>query len=70
MDILGPLLKAMGNRQFILIAINYFTKKVKVEALANISFIWKNIIYRFGIIRTLIIDNGTQFNNHKMKEQC
>ena len=55
-----------GKRQvrFLLIAINYFTKLVEVEALATITeakvqnFVWKNIICRFGIPRTIISDNG------------
>ena len=34
------------------------------------AFNWKNIITRFGILRTLIINNGTQFKSSKIQEFC
>jgi hypothetical protein len=37
MEIVGPFSKATRKRQFILVAIDYFTKRVKAEALANIT---------------------------------
>ena len=46
-----------------LVAIDYFIKWVEVEALSTITeakiqnFIWKNIICRFGIPRTIISGN-------------
>ena len=45
---------------------DYFTKWVETELLVNIKdvdakkFVWKNIITRFGIPRTLISDDGLQ----------
>ena len=68
-DIVGPL--PLGKRQvkFLLVAIDYFTKWVEVEALATITeakirnFVWKNIICKFGIPMTIISDNGWQFDN-------
>ena len=62
--ILGPF--PIGTRQlkFLVVRINYFTKWVEVEPLAKITeqnvknFIWKNIIFRFGIPRVLVSDNG------------
>ena len=55
-----------GKRQvkFLLIAIDYFTKWVEAEALATSmeakvwNFVWKNIVYRFGIPQTIISNNG------------
>ena len=50
--------------KFLVVGIDYFTKWVEAEALATIteknirSFIWKNIIYRYGIPRVLVSDNG------------
>jgi hypothetical protein len=35
MDILGPFPKATGGRQFVLIAVDYFTNWVEAEALAK-----------------------------------
>ena len=64
LDILGPFLQSTGNRRFVLVAVNYFTKWAKAEALANIrdidvkKFVWKNIVTRFGVPDSLISDNG------------
>lgn len=46
---------------------------VEAEALATIteakvqSFLWKNIVCRFGIPRTIILDNGRQFDNQAFR---
>ena len=68
-DIVGSLPQGKGEEKFLLVAIDYFTKWVKAEALAMIteariqSFVWKNIICRFGIPLTIISDNGRQFDS-------
>ena len=55
--------------KFLLIAIDYFTKWIEIEALSTImeariqNFIWKNIACRFGIPKTIISNNGRQFDN-------
>ena len=65
-----------GQVKFLLVAINYFTKWVEAEALAMIteariqSFFWKNIICRFGIPLTIILDNGRQFDNQGFRDFC
>ena len=47
-----------------LVGTDYFTKWVKAEPLLNIrdvdanKFVWKNIVTRFGVPRTLISNNG------------
>ena len=64
LDILGPFPRATGNRRFVLVAVDYFTKWAEAEALANIQdidmkkFVWKNIVTRFGIMNSLVSDNG------------
>ena len=68
----------IGVRQlkFLVVGIDYFTKWVEAEALANIteknirSFVWRNIICRFGIPRILVFDNGKQFNNSAFNNFC
>ena len=51
------------------VATDYFTKLVEVEALANIGdvdvkkFVWKNIVMRFGVPRALMFDNELQFDS-------
>ena len=57
MDIVGPLPTAKGNKKFVIVAVDYFTKWAKAEALAGIgqsdvkSFVWKNVVCRFGILK-------------------
>ena len=69
MDIVGPFPKAIGNKRYLLVGTDYFTKWVETDPLANIMdmdakrFIWKNIVTRFGIPRALISDNGLQFDS-------
>ena len=69
LDIVSPFPKAVGNKRYLLVGTNYFTKWVEVEPLANIRdvdakrFVWKNIVTRFGIPHTLISDNGLQFDS-------
>ena len=59
-----------------MVGINYFTKWVEAEALATItdknarSFVWRNIICRYGIPRMLVLDNGKQFDNDAFRDFC
>ena len=67
LDIIGPFPRATGNRRFVLMVMDYFTKWVEAEALTNIldvdvkKFVWKNIVTRFGVPESLVLDNGLQF---------
>ena len=62
--IVGPFPKVVGNKMYLLVNTDYFTKWVEVEPLANIrdvdakKFVWKNIVTRFEVPRTLILGNG------------
>jgi len=62
--------------KFFIVTIEYFTKWIEVEPIVIVSaskiqnFVWQNIIYRFVVLRTLILDNGTQFASKQMKEMC
>ena len=52
-----------------MVAVDYFTKWVKAEALANIrdvdvkKFVWKNIVMRFRVLESLVSNNGLQFDS-------
>ena len=76
LDIIGPFPRATGNRRFVLVAVDYFTKWAEAEALANIrdvdvkKFVWKNIVTRFGVPNSLISDNGLQFDSRAFREFC
>jgi len=76
MDILGPFPKATGQRKFLLVDVDYFTKWVEAEAVASITenevrkFIWKNIVTRFGVPQTMIFGNGRQFDTDRPRDYC
>ena len=76
LDIVGPFSKAAGNRRWFLVDIDYFTMWVETKPLANIRdvdakrFVWKNIVTRFGIPHTLILDNGLQFDSKAFRRYC
>ena len=73
---MGPFPKAAGNKRYLLVGTDYFTKWVEIEPLANIrdvdakKFFWKNIVTRFGVPHTLISNNGLQFNSKAFKRYC
>ena len=75
-DIVGPFPKGKGQKKFLIVAIEYFSKWVEAEPVETITeariidFLWKNIICRFGLPRVLISDNGTQFCGQKIKDFC
>lgn len=66
-DIVGSFVKANGGKQFLVVAVDYFTKWVEAEPLTKISqdemiyFIWKNICCWLGLPRIIISNNGPQF---------
>ena len=70
----GTFSKAVGNKKYLLVCTNYFTKWVEAEPLTNIRdvdvkrFIWKNIITRFGVPYVLISDNGLQFDSKAFRK--
>ncbi|KAK3033969.1 hypothetical protein RJ639_034133 [Escallonia herrerae] len=76
MDLLGPFPKASGQRRFVIVAIDYFTKWTEAESLETITsakcedFFWKNVICRFGVPRALVVDNGKQFDNNNFRTFC
>ena len=76
LDIVGPFPKAAGNKRYLLVGMDYFTKWVEAEPLANIrdvdakKFVWKNIVTQFGVPRTLISDNGLQFDSKSFRRYC
>ena len=76
LDIMGPFPTTIRQVKFLVVNIDYFTKWVEAETLATITeknvrnFVWRNIIYRFGIPRVLISGNEKQFNNDLFRDFC
>ena len=60
---------ARSQLRYCLVAIDYLTKWVEVEPLAQqteakcTNFLWKSIICRFGLPHTVVSDNGRQFGD-------
>ena len=71
LDILGPLPPASGQRKYIIVGVDYFTRWVEAEPLATITesqverFVWRNLITRFGLPQSIVTDNGPQFAGRK-----
>ncbi|KAK3005510.1 hypothetical protein RJ639_016069 [Escallonia herrerae] len=67
---------ATGQRCFVIVAIDYFTKWTEAEALATITaskceeFFWKNVVCHFGVPKILITDNGKQFDYSNFRSFC
>ncbi|XP_070019725.1 uncharacterized protein [Nicotiana sylvestris] len=75
MDVIGPIEPSASNgHRFILVAIDYFTKWVEAKTFKYVTkkpvvnFVHSNIIFRFGIPKVIITDNGANLNSHLMKE--
>ena len=75
-DILRPFPLAPGRFKYLVVAINYFTKWIKVEPLPTTmaekvrKLVWKRIIFRYGVSHQLVSNNGTQFMDWRFKDLC
>ena len=76
LDIVSPFPKAAGNKRYLLVGTDYFTKRVEAEPLANIRdvdakrFVCRNIVTRFEVPWTLISDNELQFDSKAFRRYC
>ena len=67
-DIVGLLSTAPAQKKLLLVATDYFSKWIEADAFSSIKdrdvtrFIWKNIVCRFSIPRSIVSDNGSQFD--------
>ena len=73
---MGHFQKATGNRRWLHVSIDYFTKWVEAEPISNIKdvdayrFVWRSIVTRFKIPHMLISDNGLQFDSKDFRRYC
>ena len=76
LNIIGHFPTAIRQLKFLVVGIDYFTKWVEAKALATIteknirSFVWRNIICRYGIPKVLVSDNEKQFDNIVFRDFC
>ncbi|XP_030964527.1 protein NYNRIN-like [Quercus lobata] len=76
LNVVGPLPKSLGGHLYILAASDYFSKwaeaiplrEVKKENVVN--FIRTHLIYRYGVPRYIITDNGKPFYNSMVTQLC
>jgi len=60
---------AIRQMEYLVVAIEYFTKWIEAEPVAQITtpkiqhFVWKNVVCRFGVPRHLVSDNETEFTS-------
>jgi hypothetical protein len=75
LDVVGPFKKAKGGFTHIFVALDKFTKWIKVKPAASITTVKavefiKKIMYKFDIPNNIITDNGTQFTAREFKDFC
>uniref|UniRef100_A0A2N9F0S4 Uncharacterized protein n=1 Tax=Fagus sylvatica TaxID=28930 RepID=A0A2N9F0S4_FAGSY len=77
MDVIGAITpKASNGHEFILVAIDYFTKWVEACSFKNVTqvavarFLKNNIICCYGMPEMLITDNASNLNNRMMDQLC
>jgi hypothetical protein len=74
--LLGPLPPAQGNLKYVVVAVEYFSKWIEAKSLDTITlaivqkFFWQNIVCRFGVLKAITVDNGTQFDAETFKTFC
>ena len=75
-DIVRPLPTAPAQKKLLLVATDYFSKWVEAKAFSSnkdrdvTQFIWKNIVCRFGIPRSIVSNNGPQFDSRVYQNFC
>ena len=65
-----------AQKKLLLVATDYFSKWIEADAFPSIKdkdvtrFIWKNIVCQFGIPRSIVSDNGPQFDSQIYRDFC
>ena len=73
---MGLLKQSTSQKQNIIIACDYFMKGVEVEAVAEVTkkrirgFLYNNILSRFKVLHTPVMDNGNQFKCKGIWDFC
>ncbi|GJU11947.1 reverse transcriptase domain-containing protein [Tanacetum coccineum] len=75
-DIADPFSEGPGKVKFLIVAMDYFKKWIEAKVVATISggqvkkFVWDNIVWRFGLPREIVSNNGKQFHDNPFKDWC
>ena len=70
LDLVGPLQRAPGGYTHLLVTIDKFTKWIEAQPISVIKseqamLFFLDIIHRFRVLNSIIIDNSTQFIGKK-----
>ena len=70
LDLVGPLKRAPGGYTHLLVIVDKFTKWIEARPISAIKseqavMFFLDIIHRFGVPNSIIMDNGTQFIEKK-----
>ena len=75
-DIIGALPAGKRGVKYAVVVVDYFTKWAEIEPMTTItskkmqSFVWRFIIYRYGIPQKLVSDKGKQFDSDEFTNFC
>jgi hypothetical protein len=75
LDMIGPLPTAPGGFNRVLMAIDKFTKWIEVKPVTcskadRVLDFMDELVHRYGLPNRIIIDLGSNFNNHQFWEYC
>ena len=70
LDLVGPLKRASGGYTHLLVTVDKFTKCIEARSISVIKseqvvMFFLDIVHRFGVLNSIITDNGTQFTKKK-----
>ena len=76
-DVIGSIEPASSNEHiFILVAVEYFTKWVEEASYKSMTmkvvsyFVRNNLIFKFGVLESIITYNAENINSHLMRKIC
>ena len=70
LDLVGPIKRAPEGYTHLLVTVDKFTKWIKARPISTIKseqamLFFLDIVHRFGVPNSIIMDNGTQFTRKK-----
>jgi len=74
-DLVGPLKRAPEGYTHLLVIVDKFTKWIEARPISAIKskeaiLFFLDIVNRFGVLNSIITDNGTQFTRKKFLRFC
>jgi hypothetical protein len=75
-DVTGPLRVTPNGHQYIIVAVDYFSKFCIAKAIPSFSaeitarFLFEDVVCKFGLPKSIISDNGVNFNSRLFTQLC